>query len=746
MASDTRRKLAQLIAPGSLYLGDDPSVPTLKDRDIFADMARSDGINPDGSRRATISARDPSNADAAQDILRTVLPRSTADRLSPGAGAMMDAAPIPAQMLTEVGRGIVNQPFVAGKALSDAYSDPTLAHLTNAGVQTAAAIPTNRMLQAGAGIMAGGLGIAGARDLGLGMVGSAKAGWTADQDARRSQLRKDLAEQNYKSAADRRAKQDELKRLEGLYEADQLNQGEVEKLRARAKIDDDAKNAELERTNKAAADASKQAEYNAAVRRADQAKADALARLRPFDDTQTGQVLEATGGLGPFFAAMGMGGITRAATGPAKDALTKYALPAVTGSGGALTANSAKLIHDYNTDTENPEYIALRNYGRELPIGHPNKARAEAASNDSINYPKLNPVREDAAKKMTDPMGWLGRAAASIAEGVSGGIGGSEVVGALSRAPGAIGAKIGEFPGQVRGGYLQGQAGADEAAIAALAAREKRRRLAQLVEEGTGRTQSGRGQIAEADALVPPAAIQEGASSVQVGGPSGRSSPLDPTTAGQGQPPQRAPSGNPSDPLLASTTDNKSPLVPMQQGSLPSNQGGNRSLTVSIPGMTDLIDALRARQEIQKAGPMKSLPPPGRGSWADDIQPTAREVLMNRADGGGSIAKGTGAEIGRQIDNALPGPTKRPSAADVRDRVSNLRDFVGERPSRDDLHAIFDQAPDSVFKGKKIPVVAGPVAAGAAAGALAPDDAEASPAITDRRLALARALMASGAR
>ena len=227
----------------------------------------------------------------------------------------------------------------------------------------------------------------------------------------------------------------------------------------------------------------------------------------------------------------------------------------------------------------------------------------------------------------------------------------------------------------------------------------------------------------------------------QVPGPSGAGTAAQSPPGGNGAPvPPVAPvadlqprgatgssPGGPSSSPVSRLDDSTASALPNQ----PQNSG---MITADPVNLSKLINMAIDRLEKAPLAPVaatanRALPPPtaapGRGRWADDIQPTARDVLRSDADAGGSIASGNAARIGRAIDNALPDAAKRPSAADVRDRVSNLRDIVGDKPSRADLDKVFTAAPDSIYRGKKIPaIVAATGATGAASGLSS--DAEAS--------------------
>lgn len=148
---------------------------------------------------------------------------------------------------------------------------------------------------------------------------------------------------------------------------------------------------------------------------------------------------------------------------------------------------------------------------------------------------------------------------------------------------------------------------------------------------------------------------------------------------------------------------------------------------VTFNDLSSLIKQAMETKPLTPLAPLataRQLPPPnpGPGRWADEIQPVARDVIKARLEAGGTLGKGSAAQIGRDINAALPDAVKRPSPADVRERVKNLRDIkdVGDTPSTAKVNEIFDSAPTSIYRGKKIPAIAA-IGASGAASTLSPD-------------------------
>jgi len=547
-----------------------------------------------GMSDGELRSREPSNAELARGGMQGVLPRSSADRLAPVVGALMDAAPVPAQVATAVGEGIANQPFVAGKAVSDAYSDPSLANVTNAGVQTAMSIPTARAFQAGAGVLAGGLGIGAARDAGISFAGTANAkdrpGLSADDNATLDALEKRYSDNPKNLAAKDRM---ELDRLRGI-STDAAKAGNA------ARIAREEKDADQARADTAAEKSRTSAEYERSVRTAETARDTNLARSRRFSETDFGKVYDKTGGAAAVVAALGAGALDRVAKGVPKSGWD-YARQGVEGTGAAFAANSIPLAYNsFFTETSNPEKEAYAAYARELPQGHPRK---QEFTDYARGLPDANPIRENAQKEMYDPMKLSERVGISAVEGVPGALTGANIVGAMSRAP-----KIaGSLPGRVMEGVNDGFAGASQAEARNLVASDS---VKQLRQNGGGEQQrllGARQTASEADELAQLAATREGASSSQAGASSVRPNRELSTTPGQDQPLLPAPAGNPSSkPFIEPGAEYPAPALqgPQDDPVRRLNQGA-LEYKATAP---DQVEAMRRDQLKKVAEPLGETP------------------------------------------------------------------------------------------------------------------------------------------
>ncbi len=359
----------------------------------------------------------------------------------------------------------VPQAMRAGRGIAEAAIDPSLANMTNAGVQSALA--AFRPLAA-AKIMAGGLGAAGVKQSGALSIGTANAAepLTSEQRGKLKGLDAKIAANQWKNGAERRAVEADrasLKEIEreGLKTAN-ASKAKTEEAAGLAEIErkatDDRNRQEAERRAKE----TKDTDDRRAVIRAEGSREKELARDRRFSDTDVGKVWEKTGGLAPFLAGVGGGAITRAAAGQGTTAAAKYGLPALMGAGAGVTAVNVPLYYDaFLTETDNPQKRAYEAYARDLPADHPDRPTAM----DMARALKAeNPVRETAQKEFRD--GFVTRNAAGALEGGLSGVLGAEMVQALRRmVPGAktIAGEVAEIPGEVLAGYRRGmqpQAGA----------------------------------------------------------------------------------------------------------------------------------------------------------------------------------------------------------------------------------------------------------------------------------------------
>lgn len=423
---------------------------------------------------------------------------------------------------------------------------------------------------------------------------------------------------------------------------------------------------------------------------------------------------------------------------------------AATGAGaveGAVLANMPELVDITRLD-KNPQRVALEEKLKLLPVDSPEYEQTRRLLADTQAVPDTHPDKLRAQKHFRGG-DWIER---TLLEGLAGAVAAGTTAAGRMSAP-----YISTPPAVLQARETGVRAAMDPKAVAAqatamddIAAIEAGRRVAAArtdantsagVDYFGGETyRQGVRKDLEASAAAAAERTRRAAAA------QGRSAGQAPDPTSLGQTGQGAAGARPSGPAQPMQGEGQPPtaVVPSNQvpaspspsaGGQNSPPGGrqNQGAVLSIdPELRNDIGALiKAVMDAKApaATPGRALPlPPGRGSWADNIQSTARDVLRARADAGGSLAKGNAAQIGRDIDAALPPAVKRPSESDVRTRVNNLRDVAGDKPTRAELDDVFKAAPDSIYKGKKIPAVA---AAGVGAGlaALSPD---VQAAITDK--------------
>lgn len=325
----------------------------------------------------------------------------------PQTNALLDAATMPARMFVE-------QAQSAGGATAKAVDDPTLANVTNAGVQNALLL--GRPVTAG---VMGGVGLleAARRDYAPEIFPSATAQddpLSPDQRRRLRQLssRRDLTP----------GQRDELASLNKIVT-------DVATRKATAGIEGEEEGKRLERER-----------YDAQTRKAMAGRDAALARDRRFSDTEVGKVFNETGGLAPYIAGATFGAVSRLGTGPGTSTAGKvwnqYVEPALVGGLAGVGAANAPLIADAYVTSEpyNPVKEAYEVYARELPEGHPDKVKA--AEFARAQQP-ANPRREQAQKELAD-RGLMGLIWPAI-EGAGSGMVASQGVNAMGRLGRAVG-------------------------------------------------------------------------------------------------------------------------------------------------------------------------------------------------------------------------------------------------------------------------------------------------------------------
>jgi hypothetical protein len=301
-------------------------------------MSRSGGL-PQGE----IRSRTPTVGDDASAYLSSRGP--IGERVAPVANALLDFGPVPAQ-------GVVEQFDRAGTAVADAYNDPSLANVTNAGVQSAMAV--GRPVAAGAMLGAGMLEGA-RRDFAPDVFGSADAQSLNRKQRREQEMMDRQAMREREAELARIRAQSEAKRAED--DAAAVRQAEAEK-----------KALELQKEQEA------NAEYRRAISRAETLRDDELAKKWSFADSNAGKVFRASGGMAPMVLGAVGGYAGRLAHGDKGGVLRTYAGPTMEGALMGVGAANAPVFADYlYAPKVNPDKAAAGAYGRELPPGHQRK-------------------------------------------------------------------------------------------------------------------------------------------------------------------------------------------------------------------------------------------------------------------------------------------------------------------------------------------------------------------------------------
>lgn len=329
------------------------------------------------------------------------------------------------------------------RAAGDAYNDPSLANLTYAGTQ--AAMTAFRPMLA-AKLMAGGFGLAGARDLMSGGSAEAQArGKDANAEAKAANAKAGLAKAEAALAKEKAAT--ELAILKA------TNEKEAADAQRRKEEADAALLREQQKV--------KDAEDAAARGRANAAYTEGLKTERRFSDTETGKIFDKFGPMAPGAVAAGTGMITGAGLrgmGVASKAAL-YGVPAALGTlTGTASAHWPLAYESSYAPTVNPSFQAAQNYIREAP---PEDARAKQLAELLLNgtIKKENPVRAEAEKNLYDPTKFTERSILGAVEGVAGGLAGSEALPAakylIKNAPKAI-YESAKAPGAAVAGLIDG--------------------------------------------------------------------------------------------------------------------------------------------------------------------------------------------------------------------------------------------------------------------------------------------------
>ena len=305
-----------------------------------------------------------------------------------------------------IGDLVLGQPIRAAKAIGDAFQNPSIANVTNAGVQSALSVPTMRGLKAAGVIGTAGLGLAGASDMGL-----------FDGAANAQSIKQDRA------AAERAKAEAALRKAEAEGKAATLR-AEVEA--AQRAVETEAKRkAEELAAQKASADL---AEYKNAVRRADLAKNEILAdKPIKFKDTAAGELFDKLGVIAPGVVGAGTGAATRGGLRAAGvgNKLGLIGGPILTGVLSGAAAANWPLGHELLVQPpENLEKKAYEAYARELPPTHPRK---QEWTNYAERLPQANRAREVASKEFYNYEKLAERSAIGAVEGGLGGLMGAEI-------------------------------------------------------------------------------------------------------------------------------------------------------------------------------------------------------------------------------------------------------------------------------------------------------------------------------
>ena len=389
----------------------------------FPDMSQETQAGYIPGTGPSIRSRDLTNQDYALDGLKSALPNANAEQLAPFVATAMDLAPVPAQIATHM----AGQPWRAGTAVSDAITDPTLANITDAGIQTGMAIPTPAGIGLSLASALGGFGIAAARDIGLtDFVTKAQAAGKSKGGA---------------PAAKAAVAEDEIPGLNGATAEENQQYKYFMRLANQPKNPDisaDTRRGWIESAKAIQAavlarggDRSKsdQAEYDRAVKNAEAARDKELSRVRRFEDSEIGKLASKSGAITPLAMGAGFGAIQRLAAGPASTFMGKYVAPGLEGWAGAFAGNNLKVASDaFFTDADNPEKAAYQAYARELPPTHPRKREF---TDYAGKLQRKNPVREQAGKEFFDE--FFPRLGASALEGIPTGVTGANLPEIMSR-------------------------------------------------------------------------------------------------------------------------------------------------------------------------------------------------------------------------------------------------------------------------------------------------------------------------
>jgi hypothetical protein len=599
---------------------------------------------------------------------------------------LLDYGPLPAKIATDVAM----QPVTAGKAVGNAIADPTLANVTDAGLQTSMAAFRP---MAGLKVLGAGFGVAAARDMGLLPVGDANATGDGLSDAQRRRLQ-ELQGKRSLSRAEREEQNSYLGIQAEAAKAAATRDAEIAKARGLAEVQAAA---DAERAR--AEDAAKQAEAkrqsdSRAVATAERARDEELARANRFDQTEVGKLYNKLGVMAPAAAAMGMGAITgRAAAAAGRNSLKwELGAPAATGAGTGAVVMQYPLAHDAMlTPSENPDRRAYEAYARELPSDHPRKQEWQDYAR---GLPEKNPTREAASRDLFDPWQMTKRIGMGALEGGITGAGGSEAARLIAGAPrSAL-----QFSGAAKGIPAEGKAMQDARISAARAKAAQAEQSALSSEAGLRRA---RIVDSEAQAVEREAQRRTG----------GRRD--DPVQTEQPVRPQPASEG------VANSQSTSLVPVDSQGGSMP-------------PATRDVVNKLLMPQGVK-----------GNANW-EPYSEAARTSLLSRIESGGTLQKSTGKgnatsitakQIADDIGDGAPSPKV------VQNSMARLRSIMTENGI--DPNTVTRKQAEELLARLDPKLFAVPLAAGAV-GATSMADAEPEMTPEERaRLILARQMAGS---
>lgn len=349
---------------------------------------------------------------------------------------ILDYGPIPAKLATEM-------LMAPGVAIGEALVDPTLANITNAGVQTALGVSPFAPLRAGKaalGVAGLGYGTAASRDLGLSPFDEARAEEDGLSPAQRQTLMKlqKKMERHGLSRAERET-QNQLMQIQADFAREKSRAAfEAQVRRDAADAEAKARERELVAEGEAKRKAEELAEYSRAVKGAERALAEEKGRYKPFSETFVGDLYDKLGIATPALAAMGAGGLSRTAARlfGKEGSLVETIIPAFTGAGTAGVMANWPLGHEIVfAPAENPERRAYEAYARELPPTHPRK---QEWTDYARGLPESNPSRKAAVDEFYDPIKLAERTGFGIAEGLISGPGGAHISKIIEKTPSVI--------------------------------------------------------------------------------------------------------------------------------------------------------------------------------------------------------------------------------------------------------------------------------------------------------------------